>query len=177
MRFSRINRAIKDAKERLILKVLRLGSDDAQTAFNAANFGVDSSPIKNMVAIHGETGVEGQPVIVGYIKPGALAEPGETHLYSTDGDGNDSFRIKLLTDGTAEIGGNADFAVRFNKLKTAFDELKGKHNNLVDAFNSHVHPTAATGPPSTPTPAPPLIPASPSTADIDPAKIDNIKTP
>jgi hypothetical protein len=74
-----------------------------------------------------------------------------------------------------EIGGNTNFMARFSELKVGFDQLKSDHNDLVNAFNTHVHATAGTGPPSTPTPAT-GIPASASTASIDDAKIDEIKT-
>jgi len=175
IRFTRVNEAISGTLARLVVKVLRLGSKDVQTALNVANFGVDSSPIKGMVAIHADTGIEGETIILGYIKPDIIAQPGETHLYSTDQNGVDSFRIKLLTDGTAEIGGDADFMVRFNELKTAFDQLKSDHDNFASAFNNHIHPTPS-GPSSPPTPVPSVIPVQPSTADIDPAKIEEIKT-
>lgn len=86
-----------------------------------------------------------------------LAE-GDRKLYSKD---NASF-IKILSDGTIELNGNADFAVAFNDLKAGFDAF-------VTTFNAHTHPTAATGPPSPPT--------TPSTDNIDASKIDTIKVP
>jgi hypothetical protein len=53
--------------------------------------------------------------------------------------------------------------------------LLSDHNDLVNAFNAHMHPTAGTGPPSPPTPGT-GIPATPSTASVDDAKINEIKT-
>jgi len=74
------------------------------------------------------------------------------------------------------INGGTDFAVRFNVLQTAYNQLKSDHDDLVQAFNTHVHATAAPGAPSPPTPAA-GIPASASTGDISGAKIDEIKLP
>ena len=88
--------------------------------------------------------------------------PGDTKIYSTDADGNEESTIKLLADGTIEINGTSDFAVAFNDLKTGFDAF-------VSTFNIHTHPTAATGPPSTPT--------VPSTDSIDASKVDEVKLP
>lgn len=73
-----------------------------------------------------------------------------------------------------EIGGNANFAARFNELKSGFDQLLGDHNALVSKYNTHVHPGVVVGPGSSL--VTPSI-ESPSTASIDAAKIDEIKFP
>lgn len=92
------------------------------------------------------------------------ADPGETKLYSTDADGAEQATHILKPDGTMEINGNSDFAVAFNDLKTAFDQFKSD-------YNAHVHTGVTTGAGSS------GAPAAPTTADIDPAKIDTIKVP
>jgi len=74
-----------------------------------------------------------------------------------------------------EIGGDTDFMVRFSELETAYNQLKSDHDDLVNAFNAHMHATAAPGAPSIPTPGA-GIPAVASTGDISGAKIDEIKT-
>jgi hypothetical protein len=66
--------------------------------------------------------------------------------------------------------------VRYAKLKKGFDQLLEDHNKLADAFNQHMHATAAPGAPSIPTPVTNLIPAVASEADITESKINNIKT-
>jgi hypothetical protein len=65
---------------------------------------------------------------------------------------------------------------QFEGLQTAFNELKGKYNNLVTAFNSHVH--LETGGSTNAPKTNPLIfvPASSSAADITAAKTTNILT-
>ena len=79
-------------------------------------------------------------------------------------DGRIVFKV-----GTTEGG---DFMVRFNELKSGFDELKQDFNDLVTAYNTHTHPTAPTGPISTPS-----SPGTASTATVDDAKIEEIEVP
>lgn len=158
-----------------IVKILRYGLDDKQTAVQVAAPGVDASPIKDMIAVYAPTAEKGQTAIVGYINKNQIAEAGEHRIFSQNADGEVQFAIHLKADGTAEVGGADDNMVRFSKLQEAFNQLKSDHNDLVNAFNAHMHPTAGTGPPSPPTPGT-GIPAQPSTADISPAKIDEIKT-
>jgi hypothetical protein len=129
-----------------------------------------------MVAVYAPTSEMGKTVIIGYLNIDAIAEVGGNRIYSTDADGVVQSVIYLRANGDAEINGTEDNMVRFTKLKEAFDTLKSDHNKLVTAFNTHLHPTAAVGPPSPPTPIPNSIPAIPSTADISGAKIDNVKT-
>ena len=67
----------------------------------------------------------------------------------------------IKNDGIIEINGNSDFAVRFNALQTAFDQLKSD-------FNTHTHVSVTSlGTPSVPVPQ--------STADITPAKVNEVK--
>lgn len=165
-----------DSFGRLISKFQRMGKADIQEVITVGPFGVDSRAIKDMVAIHAQTGVSGESVVIGFINKDCIAAIGENRIFSTDENGILSTYIHLKNDQTMEIGGNTDFMVRYSELENAFNELKNDHNNLVTAFNSHMHATAATGPPSIPTPIPSSIPATPSTADITGAKIEEIKT-
>lgn len=165
-----------DSLGRLISKFQRMGKADIQEVITVGPFGIDSRAIKDMVAIHAQTGVSGESVVIGFINKDCIAAIGENRIFSTDENGVSSTYIHLKNDQTMEIGGNTDFMVRYSELENAFDELKNDHNDLVTAFNSHMHATAATGPPSIPTPIPSSIPATPSTADITGAKIEEIKT-
>ena len=56
------------------------------------------------------------------ITPTAAA--GEKFLYSQDSGGAIAARIKLLNTGIMELNGGADFAVRYNALEAAFNQLK-----------------------------------------------------
>lgn len=168
----------KDNLARLVVKFLRFGKGDVLTAKHSAPYGVDSNPIADMVAVYSTTKERGKGVVVGYINKNQLAEVGELRLFSTDSNGNEQFYTWLKNDGTMEIGGDTDNMVRFSELKTAFDELKNDFNTFVNTYNSHIHVTTAT---VGATPTPGVISATvstgtPTAADINPAKIDEIKT-
>lgn len=171
-----ISSVLRDGVRRI--KVLVTGAHDIQTDYEAMPFGVDGVPPQGWKALHISTSIKSKSVIVGYINRGQLDSlvEGENRFYSTNNDGDISTSIYMRGDGTMEIGGTDDYMVRYNELEISFNQLKEDHNDLVSAFNSHMHPTAATGAPSPPTPIPSSIPATPSTADISPAKIEEIKT-
>jgi len=156
---------------RRLIKFYRLGNSDVRENYEIGPYGVDSNPVKDMVAIYAETAVKGKAVIIGYVNKNQMADVGELRLYSTDADGVEQFFVWFKNNGTLEVGGNSDNMVRYSELKLAFDELKTDLNNLVTAYNAHQHPTAAPGPPS-----PPTVTGSPSGADISGAKIDEVKT-
>lgn len=158
------------------VKFLRMGRSDVRECKESMPFGLDSSPIKGMRAIFAPTPT-GEDIVIGYLNVQQLAKPGETRLFSVDENGSLKTSIYLKNDGTIEFGGSSGNLTRYQELKSGYDELKGDLNKLISAFNTHVHPTAATGPPSVPTPVPNVIPASPSTADISGAKIEEFKTP
>lgn len=156
-----------------IIKVLRYGRNDVQTPLQASSFGVDSNPIKDMVAVYAPTEEKGKTVIIGYLNQNQIANVGENRIFSTDSDGNVVMFLHLKNDGIAEFGGADDFMVRFNELQTGFDELVNDHNDLVQAFNAHVHPGVTAGAAST---LITIAPEVPSAADITSAKIEEIKT-
>lgn len=166
-----------DSFNRLKVKFLRMGKSDVRECLEVSPYGIDSNPIKDMIALYGPTGENGKDTIIGYLNKNRIAEPGESRIFSTDAEGVLQTYILLKNaDGIMEIGGNTDFMVRYSELASAFNELKSDHNSLVTAFNAHMHPTAGSGPPSPPTPIPSSIPATPSSADISGAKIEEIKT-
>lgn len=146
-----------DSLKRTVIKVLRLGNSDVQTSKQLAPYGIDSNPVKDMIAIHAETGLRGDTIIVGYINKESITEAGETRLFSTDSDGVLKSTVYLKNDETLELMGNSNFAVKFNELQAEF-------NKLNSAFNSHVH--ASSGAPAVPQ----------SSANITLSKNDKIKT-
>ena len=76
-----------------------------------------------------------------------------------------------------EINGDSDNAVRFSVLQTAFNQLKDEYDNFVTNYLAHLHVSAAPGA-DTSAPKPPIPPLETpkvSTANIDPAKIDEVK--
>jgi hypothetical protein len=156
---------------RLLVKFTGSGREDTQEVVTVSSFGIDSVPIKDLIAIQAKTQVSGESVVVGFILKDRVAEVGETRIYSTDENGVTQQYIHLKNDGTAEFGGTGDFLVRYNELKTGFDQLKSDFNSLITAYNSHVHPSPAGG--STgPTPST----GSPSSADISSSKITEFNT-
>ncbi len=140
-----------------VSKFLRFGLKDVQTAIQTAPYGIDSNPIKDMIAIYGATSEKGKPVIIGYINKNQLADVGETRIFSTDENGVVKTFIFLQNDGTIEIGGSVDNMVRFSDLETGFNQLKSD-------YNAHVH--ASVG----------ALPTPISTASISGSKINEIKT-
>lgn len=162
-----------DDLQRRIIKVLRKGKSDVQTPMESAPFGIDSNPIKDMIAVYGQTEEKGKTVIIGYIDKNKLAASGESRFYSTDDNGSLKTYIWLKNDGTMEIGGNTKHMVRYEELQTAFNQLKQDLNTFITIFNSHTHTGVTIGVGSTSTTT---TPGTTSSADISPAKIDNIKT-
>lgn len=157
-----------------IVKFTRYGRGDHRTSIQAAPFGVDSVPLKGMVGFYAQTEEKDSSVILGYLHKDLLANVGETRLFSVKSNGTVSTFVWLKNDETMLLGGEGNFATRFNELKAGFDQLKSDHNDLVTAFNAHMHATAASGPPSPPTPGA-GIPATASAATIDGAKNEKIK--
>lgn len=154
---------------RVVIKHIR-GSIDIQESVQIGPSGFDSRPVKDTIAIYSKTTVDGQAVIIGYVNKHALADVGESRIYSTDENGQEKIAFHWKKNGTAELGGSADFLARFNELKAGFDQLKSDHNDLVSKYNSHQH--VETGG----TTATTATTATPSTASIDNAKINELKT-
>jgi len=169
-----ISTEFTDLTQRLV-KFFRLGRSDVRTAIEVSPFGVDSNPPGDTIAAYSDTGVRGQSVIVGYVNTNQEAGVGEFRTYSVDSSGTQAFYTWMKADGTMEIGGDTDNMVRYSELETAFNDLKQSFNDHITDYNSHTHivPQAPSG---TTTSQTPLPTGSPSTADITPARIDEIKT-
>jgi hypothetical protein len=105
-----------DKLKRREIKVLRFGKSDIQTPIEVGPYGIDSNPIKDMIAIYSETSERGKAVIVGYMNKNQLAQPGEFRAYSTDNNGGLKTYIWLKNNGNMEIGGDTNFLVRYNQL-------------------------------------------------------------
>lgn len=161
----------------LIVKVKVMSDQDVQTADQALPYGLDSNPIKDVLAVFHQTSVRADSVIGGYIQENSKAAPGEFRTYSTDGEGVEKFYTWIKADGTMEIGGSVDNLVRYSKLKIAFDELKADHNELAAKWDAFCSAYVPGSPSSVGLPASLASSAvGASSADIAPAKIDEIKT-
>ena len=170
------------------IKTLVHGKDDVKTPYESAPFGYDANPPPGLRAIYMETGRKGKDVIIGYLNDKQAEEiaQGEVRLYSLTTDGQLSQFIRLLNNGMMHIAGEDDNMVRYIPLETAVNELNDKLNDLVSAFNAHTHDgvivsvSGGSGSPAVGVPGSSGTPdnqtADPSTADITPAKIEEIKT-
>ena len=148
-------------------RILKVAQYDVKTASESMPFGEDSSPIKDMIAIFAETSNNSESVIIGYINKNQIAGPGEKRMFSLKEDGTLSTYIWLKADGTMEIGGNNDFAVKYSGLESAFNQLRTDLNNHIINYNTHVHPSIG---------APTIAVSTPSAADITTSKNTNLKT-
>jgi hypothetical protein len=164
-----------DSKARRLVKSLVLGKRDVQLSYEASPFGVDGKPVADMRAVHVRTGVKGETAIIGYINLNQKAKDGELVLYSTKADDGSSEQayMHLKNDGDLELNGDQDHLVRFSELKSAYDELRGDLNEMVSTWNTFADeysPGQGGSPPN-------ASKAPKSSASVDPAKVDTVKTP
>lgn len=152
------------------------GQNIVETSEQVRQHGLESNALKDTRTVVARTLSNEDSVVLGYLNKNIVPDlrPGETALYAVNSEGIVQGVIKLNFDHSVNINGKFDNLVRYSELKTQFDQLKSDHNDLVTAFNQHVHICAApTTPSATPTAVPNVIPASQSTADLEDAKITN----
>ncbi len=165
-----ISTSFSDTAKRLV-KFLRLGTKDVQNMHSASQYGFDSNPIKDMVAVFAETQSKGKSVIIGYLNKDQIAEVGESRVYATDSDGNLKYFLHFKNDGTAEFGGTGDFLVKYNALLARLTDLESEHNGLLARYNAHTHVGNMGAPTSTTS-----LTVSPSSLDFTTIKHEKIKT-
>ncbi len=103
------------------------------------------------------------------------ANPGEVKVYSTDADGVEQASILLDATGNVIVNAGTNHATQYEALLTAFNQLKADFDGFVTTkFNLHTHPGVSTG--SGSTAVTPLVGAA-STADMTPAKVEEVKIP
>jgi hypothetical protein len=113
--------------------------------------------------------------------------PGERCIFSTDENGAIVQRLYFDTNGVMTLDDGSDHAVRYSILETAFNELKGKFNDLVDVveqMRSDTEIFAAAYVPGSPAAigTPPSYPYTATTpaqsaADITDAEVSTFKLP
>lgn len=163
MRFTKvISSFVKNTK--MLIKVFVLGNKDVQTPVQVSPYGVDGNPIKDMIALYAPTNEYGQNAIVGYIHKNYKAEPGELRLFCTDTNGAEKFFVWLKKDGSIEIGGNADNAVRYSPLNTAMTQLQTDINTQLALISAGISAAGGSYTPGN------------ISIDISGSKIDDIKT-
>lgn len=141
--------------------------------------GFDSVPLKNTRLV--KKTLNRQTVSIGGIQKAIddLKE-GEVCIFSKDSKGGISATIRHRNDGSLELNGDGDYAVKYTELKKSFDELQLQFNTLVTTFNAHVHPipfAQALSAVTTPSSSPTVTPGSPSIANISTSKAPTVKLP
>lgn len=160
-----------DSTGRRVLKVLN-GFYGAATADHSAPFGDDSCPVRGMDALYATTGSDELPVVIGYINFNQIAGEGEKRLFSLKKidniDGSityvESFYTWHKNDGTYELGGNIDNAVRYLPLSNALSSEKDAINDELTKIQAAISALGGT------------YARAPVTIDINAAKINEIKT-
>lgn len=130
-------------KGRRFIKFIGMGRDDVKQHRAIAPWGDEAMPVEGVVAIYGNTSVNGESVVIGYINQIALdaMKAGEKRIFSTDSDGALSYYLHFKDDGTAELGGTGNWLVKYNELKAELDKLK-------TTVNTHTHTGNLGGPTS-----------------------------
>ena len=140
----------------------------AKTVYEVAPFGDDSCPPQGADIITSDTVNDNCTVSVGVINNNQQAGPGEKRMYavSVDDQGNitEAFYTWMKKDGTFEIGGAIDFAVRFNALNAGLQAQVTKMEGQLTLIAAGI---ATAGGSYTP---------GDISLDISAAKIDKIKT-
>lgn len=139
------------------------------TAEQVAPFGDDSVPLKGMDVIYAETESDEQPVVIGCMNLNLMAGPGEKRAFAMklNNDGktySQVFYTWMKADGTFEIGGNVDNAVRYAKLNEGLQAQISKTQTQLTLIAAAI---AIAGGSYTP---------GDITLDISDAKINEIKT-
>jgi hypothetical protein len=158
-----ISTRFDDIKRRLI-KITRFGTVDTQEPLEVSPFGIDSNPVKDMVAVYGQTTGNGDAVIIGYILKDKIAEVGETRLFSTDANGALKIYVHLKNDGKIHFGGEADNLSRHSKMDEALQAFKDKIAVELGLIATGIAAGGGSYTPGT------------LTIDISAAKIDELKT-
>ncbi len=174
-------------KNVLLLQVEITAPEDIQTVELISQDGEDTNPVDNSRVVIIPIGQAYKIAIAvdDGIEPDAAQVPGEKKIYSSDGGAIKAFiqwfkTGAMIISGTLlqilgstkieitapiiEVNGNADFAVRYTVLETAFQAFQSE-------FDAHIHIGVLVGPANT------GVPIVPSAADITPAKVTTVKLP
>lgn len=136
-----------------------------KTADLVQSFGEDSNPISGMMAVFEETDTDGEPIIIGYINPNAIAAVGEKRMYSVDASGNEQAFIWLKNNGDIELNGSSDNVVRYSELERGLLAMVQKLNAELTKIQVGISALGGT------------YAKVNVDVDIKGAKIDNVKCP
>lgn len=159
-----------------IIKSKTLGAN-AETAETITQGCVDFSPLQNMKAVYSKTNNSSEPICIGYLNKNVISDldSGEGAFYSIDSSGVKAY-IKSRKDGTIELNGTEDYAVAFNRLKSAYDETKEVLDAILSTLGTVIN-EPGNGSPSAFQAAMILAVGDKTTGDISEAKVESIKLP
>ena len=155
---------VKSTLVEKLKRIVKVSQYGAKTALQAAPFGDDSHPVKDMVALYAKTGENGKRVILGYINKNQVTAEGEKRLYALKPDGSLSFYLHLKNNGTCELGGTTNNLVRYAKLDAALKAQDAKINEELAKIAGAITTLGGS-----------YTPEAIST-DISASKIDEVKT-
>jgi hypothetical protein len=169
-----ISNSIKDAVR--YIKAVRYSSTDVVVPKSVLPAGIDSVPIKDMMAAYAKD-ESGNGVLLGYFNKSLLANEGEIRIFSIDNSGTVKAYAYCKSDGNLVLNGTADNAVRYSPLNTGLQNEVTIINSNFTAIAATITAMLAKLNPIAPTSTiPPYVPTS-VTLDISSSKINTIKTP
>jgi len=165
-----------------IIATASASGEKGETAQVFSSGGIISNPAKGTIGLRISKGSLDIVVASMNYKIPLPENQGEAYLFSTDEEGNLLSKLYLDEEGNFIFNDGSDFAVRYSALETAYNEVNGKLNDLITAYNAHIHVTTATVGLPPPTGSigvisPTVSTAVPSTGDITPSKIEEIFVP
>jgi len=141
IRIAKYNGEIIEAGRRIIKSFVK-SKKDVHTSFQSACWGDDSTPIAGADVIHAQTATD-DTVILGVINVSQKTTAGEKRIFATDTSGAVVFDIWLRADGTVEIGGDSDFAVKYIPLDSALQSFAGLINAELVKIAAAITPAGA----------------------------------
>lgn len=182
MRFGRVfTDIIKDGLKHINLR--GFSDKDTLTKVQVTPSGIDSTPHDKYVALYCETATRGSGAVIGYIHENFITKAGEIRIYSEDKDGELKAYVYCDEEGVVNVNGDTDNMVRYTPLKNGFDGLRtdfnalvAKHNQLVSEVNLFIGLYNVHTPTPTTLATPSTAGGIASTASITNSKIDNVKT-
>jgi hypothetical protein len=157
-------------KKVLLLEVEISEPEDVQTAESIRLAGIDSNPPAESIVFLSDSGETWKIAVAVNDNIESNTAPGEIEVYSSV-SGERLAKIRFTADGKLIMNDGGDNAVRYSKLEQAFNQLKADHDGHTHLAGAILDSTAAACTGTTATPLPQ------STADIAPAKVDNIEVP
>lgn len=125
-----------------VVKVACYGKSDIHTLKNCTPYGIDTCPVDKSKGVMAKTENVADKILIGIVNKDNKALPGQIRLYEKDG-----FEV-WLRNGKIEIGGNENFAVKYNELKAELDKTNDLLTGIINILNGDPIPEPGNGSPS-----------------------------